>query len=111
MNLLTQKVNFSGRKNSLPRNRANFLGQNLFFLGRKEWTCFASESVYLPQKAPYSILNRRECLQKARTALGYLETVLERENFIRGERRRRKKEKLKTGRNSYFLDDFFSVFH
>jgi hypothetical protein len=90
----------------------NFLVQNLFFSGCKEFNRFAPESVPSPQKAPDSIFKRRERLQKARTALGRRgeEFLSFLERF--GERRRQKKEKSKTGCNSYSLDDFcFSVFH
>jgi hypothetical protein len=90
MNLMTQKVIFSVKKNSLLRNRVNFLGQNIFFSGRKEWTYFVPESVSSPQKAADSILNRRERLQKIRTALGHLETVLQKEIFVFLQRREKK---------------------
>jgi hypothetical protein len=86
------------------------LGQNLFFSGRKEFNCFAPESVHSSQKAPDSILNRREHLQKAITALGQRgeQSLRFLERF--GERRRQKKEKSKTGCNSYSLVDFFFLF-
>jgi hypothetical protein len=80
-------------------------------LGQKEFNCFASESVPSPQKASYSILNRRERLQKAITALGQRgeQSLSFFESF--GERRRQNKEKSKTRCNYSSLDDFFSVFH
>jgi hypothetical protein len=58
MNLLTQKVIFSGRKKLSVKKPRELLSQNLFFSGRKERFCFAPESISSPQKAPDSILKQ-----------------------------------------------------
>jgi hypothetical protein len=75
----------------------NFLGQNLFFSGRKERFCFAPESISSPQKAPDSILNRRERLQKSITALGQIEEKffgVSLRDLEREEGKRRRNQKL-----------------
>jgi hypothetical protein len=64
MNRLTQKLSFRVEKNSVLRNRANFLGQFFFSSGRKEFKCFAPESVPSPQKAPDLILKHERTPSK-----------------------------------------------